>query len=90
MSKKYEYDNLIYCEDDLSEEIDNYGGDLYDLFWKLKEDRECEEYTIYHPLDSSRTYDTAEDMIEDYFDFLEVKGEQYDILKKIKELEQDD
>lgn len=31
MNKRYEYDEKIYCEDDLSEEIDNYGGDLYDL-----------------------------------------------------------
>lgn len=31
MNKKYEYGGLIYCEDDLSEEIDNYGGDLYPL-----------------------------------------------------------
>lgn len=33
MSKKYEYDEKIYCDDDLSEEIENYGGDLYDLFF---------------------------------------------------------
>lgn len=39
MNKKYEYNGNIYCEDDLSEEIDNYGGDLYDLYWSLKESR---------------------------------------------------
>lgn len=32
MNKKYEYNGNIYCEDDLSEEIYNYGGDLDDLF----------------------------------------------------------
>ena len=30
MNKKYEYNGNIYCEDDLSEEIYNYGGDLYE------------------------------------------------------------
>lgn len=35
MNKKYEYNGNIYCEDDLSEEIYNYGGDLDDLFFDL-------------------------------------------------------
>lgn len=38
MNKKYEYNDMIYCEDDLSEEIDNYGGSLYDLFSRLESD----------------------------------------------------
>ena len=38
MNKRYEYGGLIYCEDDLSEEIDNYGGSLYDLFYNLESD----------------------------------------------------
>lgn len=31
MNKKYEYNGQIYCKDDLSNQIDNYGGDLYPL-----------------------------------------------------------
>ena len=31
MNEKYEYNGNIYCEDDLSDEIYNYGGDLDDL-----------------------------------------------------------
>lgn len=33
--KKYEYNGKIYCEEDLSCEIDNYGGDLYALYFAL-------------------------------------------------------
>ena len=28
MNKKYEYNGQIYCKDDLSNQIDNYGEDL--------------------------------------------------------------
>lgn len=39
MNKRYEHGGLIYCEDDLDEEIDNYGGSLYDLFVSLESER---------------------------------------------------
>jgi hypothetical protein len=48
MKKKYEYGGLIYCEDDLSEEIDNYGGSLFDLYWNLKEAGMVDEITYYY------------------------------------------
>ena len=31
MNKRYSYNGMIYCEDDLSEEIENYGGDLLEI-----------------------------------------------------------
>lgn len=34
--KKYLYNNEIYCDEDLSEEIDNYGGDLDFLIYQLE------------------------------------------------------
>lgn len=42
MNKRYEYYGKIYCEDDLSESIDNYGGNLYDLFLLLEADDRAE------------------------------------------------
>lgn len=47
MNKKYEYNGNIYCEDDLSEEIYNYGGDLDDLFYDLLRNKDIEETTYY-------------------------------------------
>lgn len=47
MNKKYEYNGNIYCEDDLSEEIYNYGGDLDDLFSDLLRNKDIEETTYY-------------------------------------------
>ena len=47
MSKRYKYKDLIYCEDDLSEEIDNYGGGLFDLYWELKRDKKATGITYY-------------------------------------------
>lgn len=51
MNKRYEYDGLIYCEDDLSEEIDNYGGDLYELFVALECDDRVERKVMYCSID---------------------------------------
>lgn len=30
-NERYEYKGLIYCEDDISDEFNNYGGNLFDL-----------------------------------------------------------
>lgn len=38
MNKRYEYGGFIYCDDDLSKEIKNYGGIIYDLFSELERD----------------------------------------------------
>lgn len=72
MNKKYEYDGLIYCEDDLSLEIDNYGGTLYDLFSRLESDGRAGCAEIYYKKESDEPYEDYEDLIESEFSELEV------------------
>lgn len=72
MNKRYEYGGLIYCEDDLSEEIDNYGGSLYDLFDSLESDGRVGSTFVYYSKESSEPYETYEDLIESEFSELEV------------------
>ena len=36
--KKYKYNDKIYCDEDLSCEIDNYGGDLQQLLWDIEDE----------------------------------------------------
>ena len=72
MNKKYEYDEKIYCEDDLSEEIDNYGGNLYDLFISLESDGKAGSTFVYYAKESSEPYEDYEDLIESEFSGLEV------------------
>ena len=72
MAKRYKYENQIYCEDDLSEEIDNYGGDLFDLYWELKVAGEAVEWTHYAASgEPGHTYDSHEELIEKEFGYLE-------------------
>nr|DAZ07698.1 MAG TPA: hypothetical protein [Caudoviricetes sp.] len=72
MNKKYEYGGLIYCEDDLSLEIDNYGGDLYELYVALSHDDLVNDVTYYYVTDGTTDYDTYEELIESEFSVLEV------------------
>lgn len=76
MNKKYEYGGLIYCEEDLSEEIDNYGGDLYDLFLTLESDGKAGRAKIYYRKESDEPYRDYEDLIEIEFCELEVKEDE--------------
>lgn len=76
MNKRYEYKGMIYCKYDLSDEIDNYGGDLYDLYWSLKESREVDEITHYYvsyKYGDCEYYEDYGDLIEKEFSELEVK-----------------
>lgn len=43
MNKRYEYGGFIYCDDDLSKEIENYVGIIYDLFLELERDGKANE-----------------------------------------------
>lgn len=72
MNKRYEYGGLIYCEDDLSEEIDNYGGSLYDLFYNLESDGRAGYAEVYYRKESDEPYEDYEDLIEAEFSELEV------------------
>lgn len=73
MNKRYEYGGLIYCEDDLSLEIDNYGGDLYELYAALSHDDLANDVTYYYVTDGTNDYETYEELIESEFSELEVK-----------------
>ena len=79
MNKKYEYCGKIYCKDDLSEEIDNYGGDLYDLFLTLESDGKAGCVKIYYRKETDEPYEDYEDLIETEFIELEVEENENDI-----------
>lgn len=44
MNEKYEYNGLIYCEDDLPDEIYTYGGNLHNLYCDLLRNKKVEEF----------------------------------------------
>lgn len=71
--KKYKYNGKIYCEEDLSCEIDNYGGDLYMLYLELSNNGIAHENTVYYkePESSDDYYSSAEELIEAEFSDLE-------------------
>lgn len=78
MNKKYEYNGNIYCEDDLSGEIYNYGGDLDDLFSELEADDRAESVVMYRSIDedgenNEYIYGGIEYLLEKEFSELEVK-----------------
>lgn len=76
-NKVYEYKGKHYCETDLSLKDELYVGDLYDLYWELKNDGKCYEETRYYcgPYDSdeNEAYSSWYDMIESEFESLEIK-----------------
>lgn len=74
MNKRYEYEDEIYCEDNLSEEIDNYGGDLFDLFLSLNRDNKTSMRTIFCVRKSGKSYETTKELIESEFSDLEVNN----------------
>ena len=72
MAKRYKFQDQVYCEDDLSEEIDNYGGELFDLYWDLKVAGHATEWTSYASTGNpEKVYDSAEELIEKEFADLE-------------------
>lgn len=75
MNKRYEYDGFIYCKDELDEEIDNYGGDLDDLFFQLYRDGKADSDKFYYASGTGRCYKDREDLIEKEFSDLEVSEE---------------
>ena len=65
MAKVYEYKDKHYCEIDTSLKDDDYGGDLYDLYWELrKEGALCESTVYYSAYNPEEVYDTAEELVE--------------------------
>lgn len=75
MNKKYEYNGNIYCEDDLSQEIYNYGGDLDDLFSDLLRNQDIEEITYY----SAKGACSSDEYYEDYKELIKEEYEKLGI-----------
>lgn len=78
MNKKYEYNGQIYCKDDLSKQINNYGGNLYKLFSELECDDRAECVVMYRSIDEDGEngeyiYECIEHCIEKEFSDLEVE-----------------
>jgi hypothetical protein len=67
----YRFEGKVYCETDLSEELgDEYGGDLYDLYWELSHNRKIlDEKTLYYKRDVEEGeriyYDSPEELLAD-------------------------
>lgn len=77
MNKRYEYNGMIYCEDDLSEEIKNYGGDLYSFYCNLQQEGKACEITLYYlPCIPENAYEDYEELIENEFYDYEVKKDE--------------
>ena len=73
----YRFEGKVYCETDLSEELgDEYGGDLYDLYWELSHNRKIlDEKTLYYKRDHEgrnepKWYDEYEEALADMADEL--------------------
>ena len=75
-NERYEYKRLIYCEDDISDEFNNYGGNLLDLYYELRRDRKASEETKYYIIDDyfgrgyNCYYDREEELVEKNYEKL--------------------
>ena len=59
----YVYKGKTWCDLDLSEETDYYGGDLYDLFCELEQAGFCYKTTFY--CTEEKSFDNEEDVLAD-------------------------
>lgn len=67
--KIYEYNGKHYCETDISLTDDKFGGSLYDLYWDASLiGCLCEETLYYSAYNPEKQYDTAEELVKDYFE----------------------
>ena len=78
-NERYEYKGFIYCEDDISDKFNNYGGNLLDLYYELRRDRKVSEETRYYinsdyfnDVDNCY-YDSEEELVEKNYEKLGVK-----------------
>lgn len=71
--KIYKYKDKYYAEEDKSiefgEQGKEWGGDLFDLYWALKENGHASESTFYYDEDGN-CYDDEEELIEKAFGYL--------------------
>lgn len=77
-NERYEYKGLIYCEEDISDEFNNYGGNFLDLYYELRRDRKVSEETKYYIIDDyfgrgyNCYYDREEDLVKNNYEKLGV------------------
>lgn len=64
--ERYQYHGRIYSEYDFRDKLNNYGGDLFDLYFNLKADGKISDSMDSH-------YDSPEALIDNEFEYLEVK-----------------
>lgn len=64
MDKRYKYRGKIYSDEDLSEETDNYGGDLVDLFYDMEANGDAKTVSRYYSPQTNEVYESPEDFIE--------------------------
>lgn len=75
--KIYEYKGKHYSNTPL--EDDDYGGDLHDLYWELKQDGKCGECTVYYArLEGKDEYFTPTELIESEFSDLVIEEKESD------------
>ena len=81
----YEYKGKYYSETDLSEKywnkdesVNMWGGDLWDLYFALRNDNICDDQTRYYATahEDEDDYDNPEDLIRNEFRDLIVKNEE--------------
>ncbi|WP_462289338.1 hypothetical protein [Holdemanella biformis] len=75
MNKRYEYNGKIYCKDDLSSQIHNYGGDLGDLFYELLRNKNVGITTYYFTKDAC----SSDECYEDYKELIKKEYEKLGI-----------
>lgn len=69
MAKVYEYKGKHYCEVDISLTDDDYNGDLYDLYWDMRNNGDaCESTVYYQPYNPEDIYDEPEELIKNEFE----------------------
>lgn len=65
----YKYKGKTYSDNDK----DNADGDLFDLYWELKEERKVEEVSYYYVPESAEAYEDIAAMLETEAEFLGVE-----------------
>lgn len=86
--KIYEYNGKYYSDEDHSLEVEDskWGGDLYDLYWDASHGdcngELCESTVYYSVYNPENVYESAEELVEDFFENCEVELEQ--ILKEVE------
>lgn len=81
LHKVYEYEGEHYCEEDISLTDPLYCGDVWDLYWKLKQEGHADETSQYYSPEDPDIgyYDDEEDLVLNNLDYFGINVcEEYD------------